>query len=133
MWNWKYIRTIINILIKDIRTIMSLLCNKRPNIDYERASTLRGGVDSSYSCVLANLPRRKHGNYLYLSSGEMSRSDREGSTSMDSCVTPENDSKHNVPFPTGVLHFTFTLVGVTTVLEVELKGWGTTREGATHA
>ena len=75
-----------------------------------------GGVDSSYSCVLVNLPRCKHGNYLYLSSGEMSRSDREGSTSMDSCVTPENDSNHNVPSPTG-----------------GRLGWGTTREGAAHA
>ena len=123
-------------MIKDIRTIMSLLCNERPNIDYERASTLFfwGGVDSSYTCVLANLPRCKHGNNLYLSSGEMSRSDREGSASMDSRVTPENNSKlvvltyqpnifapenddeHNVPSPTG-----------------GRLGWGTTRKWVTHA
>ena len=121
-------------MIKDIRTIMSLLCNKRPNIDYERASTLRGGVGSSYSCVLANLPQCEPEKYIYLSSGEMSQWDREDLTCMDSRATHENDgklvvltnqsklftlwndSKHNVPSPIG-----------------GRLGWGTTQKGVTHA
>ena len=93
-----------------------------------------GGGDSSYSCVLANLPWCKHNNYIYLSSGEMSQCDREGLTCVDSRVTPENDDElvalttqpklltpenddeHNVPSPTG-----------------GRLGWGITRKGVTHA